>query len=165
MYGVIEIKKGSKIINHFVDSLNEFKNELQIKYPNAKYHDNLSTADIKTNNIFIEGNYILCNQNFFQYIEKFAKVNKGYVYNQDSVDIIVIQEWEVVRFSDEILSKYDFNCTELSDNIDDILEIGQTENFSDSEEKIIDESIDNNNFSNKFNKLTLSSCSNNSNNF
>lgn len=95
-FGIIEIKDSKKSIIGYTESIAEFRNQLEQRYPKAKLHQNLALSDLKANEIFKDDLYLINNDLLFFYVEKLTLLKKGYLYNSTKSTMNIVCQWELI---------------------------------------------------------------------
>ena len=105
----IDDKSNEKVID-ILDEEDQFvetiKERLEGKF-SYKFLESISENDIKVNDCFKRDYYLLVNKNQIKLVNKFNKVNSGYIYNSTKNAIIVLFIWKLLPFEcEEILNNY-----------------------------------------------------------
>jgi hypothetical protein len=131
-FGIIEIKDSKKSIVGYTESVAEFRNQLEQRYPKAKLHQNLGLTDLKSNTIFKNDSYLINNDLDFFYIEKSTVTKSGYIYSSTKSAINVICQWELIPCNivadvdDLELPQYEFNDLASLESTDDTYQLNDS---------------------------------------
>lgn len=94
------------VLNKEIDFLETIKETINKKY-NYKLLESISENDIKTNACFTDNYYLLVNNKQIKLVQKYKKVNNGYVYNTTKDAIIILYTWKLIPFECEyLLNRY-----------------------------------------------------------
>lgn len=100
----IDDQSNEKIIS-VIDDVTEFleniKENIKDKF-NYKLLESLSENDIKVNNCFTENHYLLVNDKQIKLVQKYKKVNAGYIYSTSKDAVKVIYTWKLIPFECDI---------------------------------------------------------------
>lgn len=108
-FAIIQTIDCRRYMSGYTKSFSQFANKLKEKYPLAKFCENLSLAELKNNNLFENGYYIINNEFNFYYIEK-SQIDD--ILNINILDII--HQYELVEcVSDKLMN--DLNIFNIND--------------------------------------------------
>ena len=80
--------------NEFNENIN---NLVKKEYKDFRILQEVSLEDLKTNLCFSNGIYFLNINKEILLVDKFAQINRGYVYNSEETKISVINKWRLIK--------------------------------------------------------------------
>ncbi|QKF93472.1 VV A32-like packaging ATPase [Fadolivirus algeromassiliense] len=89
-----------KVLKNESDFLNTIKENINKQF-NVKLLETLNENDVKINDCFKDDYYLLVNEKQIKLIQKYKKIDKGYIYNSNSVDVNVLFTWKLLPFECE----------------------------------------------------------------
>jgi hypothetical protein len=96
-FAIVEISENSKIVIDFVDSVEMFIYNLKKIYPKALCVNYMSPSDIEKYDHYINGLYILTDNNIISLLEKQQVNKKGFFYNTILNKINIMKKWEYIE--------------------------------------------------------------------
>ncbi len=95
-YAIVE-EKDSKSIVKFVNSVDEFKEAVKNRYPEAIVLENVTTDELEKQSQFDVGIYLLVSDNKIKLVDKSIYLSKGYLYNSECQKTTLISTCELVN--------------------------------------------------------------------
>jgi Cdc6-like AAA superfamily ATPase len=115
-YGIIRTRNdGTNAIIHIVSNKNEFRNYTKNEHKFSKYIDCVTLAELKHNNCFNEGYYLVEMGNTIHYIEKTNETNKGLLFTSEQSTMNEITKYTIMEY---LVKDHEVNFW-LKDNEDD----------------------------------------------
>ena len=100
MYAVIQKELFEKKVVDIVTDLETYKFTKNVVKDSAiTFVNDLTLLDLRTNDLYLPGKYLLKNKNIFVYLEKIVEISQGYIYNSKCSYINVICEWELIQIN------------------------------------------------------------------
>ena len=118
MFAVIETCQEGKNFIGFVNSLKDCEKftKKQIGIHDYSFLSNISPQEIKNNTSFKPGKYLIEEKNEIFYLEKFTKINKGYLYNSEDIEIKILCSWELIDNKEEQIDIFEYEPLIITEN-------------------------------------------------
>lgn len=121
------------------DFLNIIKEKINVQF-SILHLNSISENDIKTNNCFKDGHYLLISNTQIKLVQKYQRVREGYIYNSYKPAVNVLFTWKLLSFEGKLDDiKSHVQMKEIMDNI-----TNATKDWSDSDTEELFDYMDDN---------------------